>query len=303
MAGTIRVGCSGWSYRGWRGDFYPRGLRQRDELAHLAARTTAVEVNGSFYSLQRPTSYAAWRDATPEGYRICVKGGRYLTHLKRLRDPRQALANFLASGVLALGDRAGPVLWQLPADMPIDRDLVAAFLGMLPRTTEQAAGLATEHDAKVPAERALTTVEQDRPLAHVLEPRHPSYGTPEALDLLREHDVGLVVSDGAGRWPMLTEVTSGVVYVRLHGDTELYASRYSDAALAGWADRCAGWAADGREVYVFLDNDAHGHAPHDAVRLQERLARSGAPVAVPVVGPVRGPAGATVSGGAGATRT
>jgi uncharacterized protein YecE (DUF72 family) len=271
MTGTVRVGCSGWSYRGWRGDFYPAGLRQRDELAFLAERTTAVEVNGSFYALQRPSSYVAWRDATPEGYRICVKGGRYLTHLKRLRDPRQALANFLASGVLALGDRTGPVLWQLPADLALDEALVGAFLALLPRTTGEAAQLAREHDAKVPGDRALTTVEEDRPLQHVLEPRHPSFGTPEAADLLRTHAVGLVVSDGAGRWPMFEAVTSDVVYVRLHGDTELYASRYDDEALDRWARRCGAWAEDDREVYVFLDNDARGHAPHDAVRLLARL--------------------------------
>ena len=271
MAGTVRVGCSGWSYRGWRGDFYPKGLRQRDELAHLAERTTAVELNGSFYSLQRPTSYAAWRDATPEGYRICVKGGRFITHLKRLRDPRQPLANFLASGVLALGDRTGPILWQLPADLPLDRDLVGDFLGALPRTTRQAAEIAREHDARLPEDRALTTVDEDRPLEHVLEPRHPSFGTPEGLDLLRAHDVGLVVSDGAGRWPMFTDVTSDVVYVRLHGDTELYASRYEDDALDRWAAACEQWAEQGRDVYVFFDNDARGHAPHDAVRLLARL--------------------------------
>ena len=271
MGGTIRVGCSGWSYRGWRGDFYPRGLRQRDELAYLAERTTAVEVNGSSYSLQRPTSYAAWRDATPEGYRICVKGGRFLTHLKRLREPRQALANFLASGVLALGDRTGPVLWQLPADLTLDPDLLGDFVALLPRTTADAAALAREHDDKVPEDRALTSVEEDRPLQHVIEPRHPSFGTPEAADLLRAHGIGLVVSDGAGRWPMFGAVTSDVVYVRLHGDAELYASRYDDDALDRWAARCEAWADDGRDVYVFLDNDARGHAPHDAVRLLQRV--------------------------------
>lgn len=288
MAGVVRVGCSGWSYRGWRGDYYPRGLRQRDELAYLAARTTAVELNGSFYALQRPTSYAAWRDATPEGYRICVKGGRFLTHLKRLRDPRQALANFFASGVLALGDRTGPVLWQLPADLELDPGLVGDFLGLLPRSTRAAAALAREHDDKLAEDRALTSVEQERPLQHVLEPRHPSFGTPEAVDLLRTHGIGLVVSDGAARWPMFTDVTSDVVYVRLHGDTELYASRYEDDALDEWAHRCEAWAADGRDVYVFLDNDARGHAPHDAERL---LARFGADVA-----------GAVSGGGAAARR-
>ena len=191
----------------------------------------------------------------------------------RLRDPRQGLANFLASGVLALEDRTGPVLWQLPADLALDEALVSTFLALLPRTTGEAATLAREHDAKVPEGRALTAVKKDRPLQHVLEPRHPSFGAPEGLDLLRRHDVGLVVSDGAGRWPMFESVTSDVVYVRLHGDTELYASRYSDEALDRWAGRCGAWAEAGRDVYVFLDNDARGHAPHDAVRLLGRVER------------------------------
>ncbi|NKR04636.1 DUF72 domain-containing protein, partial len=110
----IRVGISGWSYPGWRGDFYPPGLRQRDELAYAAERMSSIEVNGSFYSLQRPTSYAAWHDATPDDFVFAVKGGRFIPHMKRLRDVETPLANFLASGVRALRDKLGPVLWQLP---------------------------------------------------------------------------------------------------------------------------------------------------------------------------------------------
>lgn len=269
-ARPVRIGCSGWSYRAWRGDFYPAGLRQRDELSYLAARTGAVELNGSFYSLQRPSSYAAWRDATPPGYRVCVKGGRFITHLKRLRDPRRALANFLASGVLALGDRTGPLLWQLPADLPLDTALLGDFLDLLPRSTAAAARLAAEHDDKLPADRALVEAPEDRPLQHVLEPRHPSFGTEEARALLSSAGVGLVVSDGAGRWPMFLDVTSEVVYVRLHGSTELYVSRYTDDELDRWAERCRDWATEA-DVHVFLDNDSVGHAPWDALRLQERL--------------------------------
>lgn len=270
----IRIGISGWRYAGWRGDFYPRGLRQRDELAYAAERMTAIEVNGSFYSLQRPTSYAAWHDAAPDDFEFAVKGGRFITHLKRLRDVETPLANFLASGVLALRDKLGPVLWQLPERVEFDADVVGDFLSLLPRTTGDAAALAAGHDAKVPEDRALTAVPDgvapDRPLRHVLEFRHRSFCEPEALDLLREHDVGCVVADTAGRWPEADVVTSDVVYVRLHGDHELYASGYTDASLDRWAERCRAWAREG-DVYVFFDNDAKGYAPHDALALRSRL--------------------------------
>jgi uncharacterized protein YecE (DUF72 family) len=268
---AIRVGTSGWRYASWRGDFYPRGLPQRRELEHLASRLTALELNGSFYSLQRPTTYQRIAAETPEDFVVAVKGGRYLTHLRRLRDVRAPLANFLASGVLALGPRLGPVLWQLPPDLQYDEQLVAGFLDLLPRTTGAAAGLARDHDDKLAADRALTTTDADRPLRHALEPRHASFGEPEAVELLRDRGVALVVSDSPGAWPCFDEVTADHVYVRLHGHTELYASGYSSRSLDAWAGRCRAWQADGRDVLVFFDNDARGRAPHDAEALLARL--------------------------------
>ena len=281
--GTIRVGISGWSYPAWRGDFYPRGLVHRRELAYAAERMGSVEVNGSFYSLQRPSSYAQWRDQTPEGFVLAVKGGRFITHLKRLRDVETPLANFFASGVLALGPKLGPVLWQLPERVTFDPDLLAAFLDLLPRTVGEAAALARRHDAKVPDDRAVTRAPRGlagRRIRHALEFRHPSFCTDEAVGVLRAHDVATVVADTAGRWPMAEAVTSDLVYVRLHGDTELYASGYDDAALDAWAARCRGWA-EHADVVVYFDNDARGHAPHDAVRLIARLGDAHVPVTVP----------------------
>ncbi|MBC9733162.1 DUF72 domain-containing protein [Nocardioides marmotae] len=270
--GRIRVGISGWTYAGWRGDFYPRGLVQRRELAYAAERLTSIEVNGSFYSLQRPTSYAAWRDQTPDDFVFAVKGGRYITHLKRLRDVDTALANFLASGVLALGPKLGPLLWQLPERLAFDAALVDDFLSLLPRTTTEAAALAAGHDDKVPEDRALTVADAERPLRHALEFRSETWCTEEAFDLLRRHGVACVVADTARRFPMPEQVTADHVYVRLHGDTELYASGYSPAALDRWAEKCRGWAEHG-DVYVYFDNDAKGYAPHDAVALIDRVGR------------------------------
>src|SRR5690348_13187069 len=149
--GQVRVGISGWRYPAWRGTFYPPGLPQREELAYAASQLTSIEVNGSFYSLQRPSSYAAWRaEATTArpGFVFAVKGPRYVTHLKRLRDVEVALANFFASGVLALGPALGPVLWQLPESLRFDADVLAAFLGLLPATTTAAAALGQRHDDK-----------------------------------------------------------------------------------------------------------------------------------------------------------
>lgn len=269
--GQVLVGTSGWRYRGWRGDFYPEGLRQRDELSYLASRLSSAEVNGSFYSLQRPSSYASWRDETPEGFVFAVKGSRYITHLRRLADVDTALANFCASGILALGDKLGPVLWQLPARQELDADRLSRFFDLLPRSTAEVARLAARHDDKIPADRALTEADVERPLRHALEPRHGSFGSDDAADLLRRHDVAMVVSDSAGTWPQFDVVTSGLVYVRLHGHTELYASGYAPQSLDGWAARVQGWSGDGLDVCVYFDNDARGHAPHDALALRERV--------------------------------
>ena len=269
--GRIRVGISGWTYPGWRGDFYPRGLAQRLELGYAAERLTSIEINGSFYSLQRPTSYAAWRDQTPDDFVFAVKGGRFITHMKRLRGVETALANFFASGVLALGPKLGPVLWQLPENLPFDAGRVADFLARLPRTTTEAAGLAAQHDAKVPEDRALTTVADERPLRHALEFRSPTFCTPEAIALLRDHDVACVVADTAGRWPKVEEDTSDFRYLRLHGDKELYASGYTAEALDEWARTCRAWARH-EDVFVYFDNDAKGFAPYDAMALIARVA-------------------------------
>ena len=269
--GRAYVGVSGWRYRHWRGDFYPRGLRQADELAYAAERMTSVEINGSFYSLQRPSSYAAWREATPEGFVFAVKGGRYITHLRRLREVQVPLANFFASGVLALGGKLGPFLWQLPESVAFDEDLVGAFLDLLPRTTAEAALLAKAHSEKLPANRALTEATHDAPLRHAVEPRHASFDTDAARELLAAHGISTVVADSAGRWPRMADETGGFRYVRLHGESELYSGGYGEASLGRWAELVRGWLEDGLDAYVYFDNDIGGRAPHDAMALLELL--------------------------------
>ncbi|WP_432478156.1 DUF72 domain-containing protein [Nocardioides sp. GXQ0305] len=267
------VGVSGWRYPRWRGDFYPEGLVQRRELEYVAEQMTSVELNGSFYSLQRPTTYRRIAEQVPREFPVAVKGGRFVTHMKRLRDADQGLANFFASGVLTLGDRLGPFLWQLPADLAFDEEVVGGFLHRLPRDHAAVAELAARHDDKLSADRTVTEPVVDRPVRHALEPRHPSFGDPAAVRLLRDHGVALVASDSPGRWPCFDEDTADFRYVRLHGHTELYASGYAPRSLDRWAGRLRSWHAAGQDAYVYFDNDARGRAPYDAVSLLGRLAR------------------------------
>ncbi|WP_431955741.1 DUF72 domain-containing protein [Nocardia lijiangensis] len=267
--GDIRIGTSGWLYPPWRGVFYPPGLTHRLELAYLAEQLNSVEINGSFYALQRPSSYMRWAAQTPEDFVFAVKGSRFVTHMKRLRDGDTLLANFLASGVLALGPKLGPILWQLPPTMPFDAELLAEFFAHLPSSTAQAAEIADRHDHRV--DPAHTTADADRPVRHALEIRHPSFVTPEFPALLREHGIALVVADAAGKYPLLEDVTADFVYVRLHGHDELYVSGYTDAGLDMWAEKIRAWARGG-DVYVYFDNDAKVMAPRDALALRARLA-------------------------------
>ena len=285
----VWVGVSGWRYREWRGPFYPQGLRQADELRYTASQLNSVEINGSFYSLQRPSSFEAWFTQTPDDFTMAVKGGRFITHMKKLRDVREALANFFASGLLGLQHKLGPVLWQFPENMPADLERFEAFFELLPRDTRAAERLAREHAAWLEG-RTLTHADKRRKIRHAIELRNPACATPEFIELLRRHQIGLVIADTAGRFPFVEDITSDFVYVRLHGDTKLYASDYESPALERWARRIMRWhqgreprdaprvtapLRDGapRDVYIYFDNDMHAHAPRNAVSLRRILER------------------------------
>lgn len=267
-----RVGISGWVYAPWRGVFYPKGLRQADELAYAASHVTSIEVNGSFYSLQRPANWIRWRDGTPDDFVFSVKGPRFLTHIKRLGDIELPLANFLASGVLALGPKLGPLLWQLPPNLRYDPELIEAFLARLPRTTAQALELARGRESRMEGREHLQ-IDADRPLRHAVEPRSPTFDDPAFRDQLTRHGVAAVLGDNEGRWPRLDWTTAGFAYARLHGDEELYASGYDDAALDRWDAWTRAHLAEGRDVFVYFDNDAKVRAPVDAMALIARLRR------------------------------
>jgi uncharacterized protein YecE (DUF72 family) len=283
--GCVRVGISGWRYPGWRGVFYPEGLVQKRELEFASRAVRSIELNGSFYSLQRPDSYARWRAETPDDFVFGVKGPRYITHILRLRDVETALANFFASGLAALGPKLGPILWQLPPTLRYDAALVDAFLAQLPFDTDAAAHLARRHNDRVDG-RALTEYGDTRTLRHALEVRHASFADPSLVPMLRRHGVAFVVADTGGRWPEFHDVTADFVYLRLHGASELYASGYSERELARWAARIDAWRRGGepakprriadraaikrplRDVFCYFDNTAKEFAPLNARRLQ-----------------------------------
>jgi len=284
-AAEPRIGVSGWTYPPWRGAFYPKGLRQRDELAYAGRVLNSIEINGSFYSLQRPESYASWAAATPEDFVFAVKGPRFITHMKRLRESETPLANFFASGVLRLGAKLGPVLWQLPPNFRFDAGRIEAYLAMLPRDTEAAAVLACRHDHRVAGRTWLQTGTK-RPLRHALEIRHESFRDPDFIALLRRQDVALVCADTVD-WPLLGDLTADFVYCRLHGSTELYRSGYDAPAIERWSGRVRAWLAGDeamdlphvasfarkrrRDVFLYFDNTDKLRAPLDAQALMARL--------------------------------
>ncbi len=250
--------------------FYPKGLAHRRELSFVGDSMPTLEINGTFYALQRPESFRTWHDSTPEHFVFSVKAPRFITHMKRLREVQTPLANFFASGVLALRDKLGPILWQLPPNYVFEPEPLAQFFQQLPRSTAQAAALARRHDERLDG-RALTETDRDRPLRHALEVRHTSFATSAFTDLLRAHQIAVVVADTAGKWPLIREVTADFAYVRLHGDKELYTSGYSDEALRGWASTICGWAEQGHDSYVYFDNDVKVRAPFDALTLGAML--------------------------------
>lgn len=285
--GTIRIGISGWTYAPWRGVFYPKDVTQKRELAYASRQFPSIEINSTFYSLQRPDTFARWRDETPDDFVFAIKGSRYITHLQRLRDIELPLANFMASGLLRLGPKLGPILWQFPPRLRFEPELFSAFIGMLPKNTDEASSLARRHDARLDGRDWLKT-DETRPIRHAFEIRNESFANADFIELLREYRIGIVCADSV-EWPLLMDVTADFVYCRLHGSEQLYVSGYDDKALDVWATRIDDWAhgrepananrvlkpakrsRTGRDVYVYFDNDVKVRAPADARRLSQLL--------------------------------
>lgn len=288
MTAHILIGISGWRYPPWRKVFYPGDLTQKRELEFASRALPTIELNGSFYALQRPGSYLSWYEQTPADFVFSIKATRYITHILRLQDIEQAMANFFASGLLALKEKLGPVLWQFPPSFRFDAELFESFLRQLPHDTQAAAMLAGKRDAAMHG-REYLNADQKRPLRHAVEIRNKSFETSEFIALLRKYNVALVIADTAGKWPDNEDITADFTYLRLHGAEELYASGYTDKALDNWAARIDAWSKGGqpddvklvseqappsrksRDVYCYFDNDIKVKAPFDARKLLKRL--------------------------------
>lgn len=306
MSARIRIGISGWRYAPWRGRFYPAGLPQRAELGFAAERLATLEINGSFYSLQRPESYASWYREARAGFVFAVKGGRFITHMKRLKDIERPLANFFASGLFNLREKLGPILWQFPPSFRFDGERMRSFFEQLPRDTEAALALARRRDARIMRGRTCLAIDTCRPLRHAVEIRHASFLDPAFVDLLCRHGIALVIAESAGRWPMLEDITSDFLYLRLHGNKQLYRGGYGDKALERWAERIRAWnrgdepaqahkiistrspARRARDVYCYFDNtDDKLRAPFDAQTLMKKLGLCAAASPLPTADPPR----------------
>lgn len=282
----IEIGISGWTYQGWRGTFYPKKLPHHKELEFASRELPSIEINGTFYSLQRPSSYESWYEKTPANFLFSVKANRYITHVKKLKDPEIPMANFFASGVLNLKEKLGPFLWQFPPGMGFDPDRWKNFLELLPRDFKEASKLARKN--VLPKDRTAFSVDENRPLRHAVEVRHMSFLNPWFVELLREYNVAIVFADTAGKWPYLEDVTSDFIYVRLHGEEQIYVSGYDDPSLDFWSERIAAWkngrqpvdaltitdekpSRIERDIFVYFDNDAKVRAPVDAKSLIRKV--------------------------------
>ena len=276
----MRVGISGWSYRHWRGDFYPEGLPTKRQLEFALERFTTIEVNRTFYSLVSPASFRRWYDSAPAGFQYSIKGSRFITHNKKLKDVNDGLANFFASGLLELGEKLGPILWQIGPHLAFDRDRLRGFLEQLPSDTSEVSRIARRQT--LPGRETVTEADEVRPVRHVFEARHPSWFTGEASSLVREFGVAFAASHSS-RWPYVEEVTAPFVYVRLHGPVQLYSSPYSPDFLWDLAHRMVDWSQGhpqaatrgserrARDVYVYFDNDTGGYAPRQARLLDQMV--------------------------------
>lgn len=283
----IRIGVSGWQYEGWEGSFYPAGLSAKKQLPFAAEHFNSIELNGSFYALQKPPSFKNWSEQTPDDFIFSIKAPRFITHIRRLKDCEGPVANFCAQGILRLGKKLGPILWQLPPSFKFEPEVFESFFKLLPHTHREAARIGANHDRWMNG-RTWLEVEEDRPLRHAVEVRHKSFANEEYVELLRKYHVALVVAD-TPVWPRLFDITADFLYCRLHGSEKLYASGYTPEAIEEWASRVLAWSrgeevtdgakastTDGeklpsRDVFVYFDDDLKVRAPFDAQSLQKRI--------------------------------
>jgi uncharacterized protein YecE (DUF72 family) len=245
----IRVGIGGWDYDPWRGTFYPAGLARTKQLEHASRRVTAIEINATFYKLQKPELYARWAAAVPEDFRFAIKGSRFCTNRKALGDAGEAVERFCGQGLTELGDRLGPILWQLADTKRFDPEEMRAFFALLPRARDGVA------------------------LRHAIEVRHESFLDPAFTEIARDAGIAVAFIDAEGVAP-IDAPAPGLAYARLKRTSEDHAAGYAPAAIDRWAALAQGWAAEGRETYVFMIGGYKVRAPAAAEALLVRLGKA-----------------------------
>lgn len=283
----IYVGMSGWTYPSWRGGFYPKGLVQKKELHYASRLLNSIEINGTFYSLQKPESFQRWHDDTPENFVFSVKAPQYITHIKRLKGVEEAIANFFASGLLCLREKMGPILWQFPPNVMLKDDRFEKFLKAIPYDSKAASRLAKKHSSKVDG-RSFTEVKGDYPVRHALEFRHPSFMDEGFVEMLREHNVAVVFAHSGEKSPYMEDVTADFIYARMHGQETKYKKGYTKDTIDWLAKRLGLWTKGSqpkdaqvvldtspkkmkRDAFIYFDTEAKDYAPQDALNLCERL--------------------------------
>jgi uncharacterized protein YecE (DUF72 family) len=245
-AGDIRVGIGGWVFPPWRGTFYPKGMKQAEELTYASRHVTAIEINGTFYRMGAPTNFRKWRDETPDDFVFSMKAPRFLTHRRELASVEPYMERFFTSGFTELGDKLGPILWQFAPFLQFNADDFGAFLALLRPETD------------------------GHRLRHVVEVRHASFRTPAFIELARQHNVAVAMVDDA-KHPAFDELTADFAYLRLRRCHEDEATGYTPAAIDEWAEKLRGWAGDGRDCFLYFINGAKVRAPAAAQALIERL--------------------------------
>ncbi len=288
----IYVGCSGWTFPGWRGTFYPKDLVQKKELEYASRKLLSIEINGTFYSLQKPETFQRWFNETPDDFIFAVKAPQYMTHIRRLKDCYDPLANFLASGLLCLGDKLGPILWQFPPNVTLKDNRFEEFLKMLPHDAKSAAKIAKQHTEKVEG-RSFIQVKKDFRIRHAFEFRHGSFMNPEFVDLMRHHGVAVVFAhSGAEKSPYFEDVTADFIYARMHGQEAKYKKGYTKETLNWLANRVATWTsgkqpkdaqtvldkaptAKRRDAFIYFDTEEKKFAPQDALSFMNMIEKPG----------------------------
>ena len=283
----IRLGISGWTYPDWKGTFYPKKLAAKSELEYASRCFNSIELNGTFYSLHKPETFQKWHDQTPENFVFSIKAPQFITHVLRLRDCEEPLSTFLASGLLCLKKKLGPILWQFPPYLTLKDNRFEEFAKLLPHDTIHAAEIAKNHSSRIEG-RAFTESPGNFPVRHAFELRHPSFKNPNFIEMLKAHRIAVVFADSTKHSPYFEDLTSDFVYIRMHGENPTFKKGYSDSALKRMAKRVTTWIKGGqpkdadcaskgdptpgpKDIFLYFNNDEKVNSPQDAQRMQKLL--------------------------------